>query len=146
MNPTFIPSAADTVASFLDRYRHLPPITFGGWEAIAGAVVTTMVLMLWQALLVERALAMVTGTHVYQARIEARWPSADTALAYLCSLVACTVNWFDAMAMVMGRPYTMFGVAVTAASVCGGSQWVIALADRFIQGAKHIREEAKGDD
>ena len=145
MNPTFIPTVADTAASLLARYHSLPPISFGGWEAMAGAVVTTLVLLLWQALLVERALAMITGTHFYAARIEARWPSVDTGLAYLCSLIACTVYWFDAMAMVMGRPYTLFGVAVTAASVCGGSQWIVALADKFIQSAKHIRDEAKDD-
>ena len=144
MNPTFVPSLADTAQGLLSHYRSLPPITFAGWEAMAGAVVTTLVLLLWQALLIERALAMITGTQLYQTRVEARWPSVDTGMAYVCSLIACTVYWFDGMAMVLGRPYTLFGVAVTAASVCGGSQWVIALADKIIQGAQHIRDEAKG--
>ena len=121
----------------------LPPITFTGWEAFAGAVVITLVLMLWQALLIERALALLFEAPFYRDRIEPRFPTFKPIIAYSTSYLAVWWYGFDAFAMVLGRPLSTIGVAITAASVCGGSKWVISLASQFIEGAKEIRDKAE---
>ena len=135
-----------TVVDTLGYLNSLPPISYQSWGEFLARAGGTFILLLFFSLLLERGLVLL---------FEWEWFSilTDKAgmkpfIAFIVSGAICYRYGIDAVSMMFPpRGIDLFGVIMTAAVVCGGSKVVLTIMQKFVSGAKEIKQEideAKG--
>jgi len=103
------------------------------WESVIGIVAFLFV----TALLVERAMAALFSWKYWEQHAEGR--GLRLPVAFAVSLAAVVTYKFDAFAALLSAPAATIGYLLTAGTICGGAQPIMALFARIAAGKDAAR-------
>lgn len=93
-------------------------------QAIAGVTIL--------AFMVERSLALIFESDLYEKYVDPKWPALKELVALLFSFGVCYWGKFDAYAQVVGQPSGLLSQCLTGLLVAGGSKGAIKLMQGYL--------------